>query len=281
MPDEPTQDRRDAGPSCSRCSSPGCCSWRSRDRASRAATASSRQRQRREHGHERRARRGPVAVRPGRHPPRPPLPPRRQPARGRSSRPRRLRPSDDGAGRRAPRRRRRGARDGRGRGDPRRRRRLRHRGAAAAPPSDPPRRRAPRRRRRAAEAAPARPRRTPSIVGQVYRRAIASVVLIRAGGGEGSGFVVDGSRPDRHERPRRRRLDARARPVRRGHADDPGPRRRPRPLVGPRARARPAAARARRPRAARAGRLRGASASATSPSRSATRSASSGRSRPA
>jgi putative serine protease PepD len=31
------------------------------------------------------------------------------------------------------------------------------------------------------------------VVGQVYRRAIASVVLIRAGGGEGSGFVVDRS----------------------------------------------------------------------------------------
>jgi S1-C subfamily serine protease len=29
------------------------------------------------------------------------------------------------------------------------------------------------------------------VVGQVYRRAIASVVLIRTGGGEGSGFVVD------------------------------------------------------------------------------------------
>jgi putative serine protease PepD len=29
------------------------------------------------------------------------------------------------------------------------------------------------------------------VVGQVYRRAIAGVVLIRAGGGEGSGFVVD------------------------------------------------------------------------------------------
>src|SRR6187200_845629 len=29
------------------------------------------------------------------------------------------------------------------------------------------------------------------VVGQVYRRAIASVVLIRTGDGEGSGFVVD------------------------------------------------------------------------------------------
>ena len=29
------------------------------------------------------------------------------------------------------------------------------------------------------------------VVGQVYRRAIASVVLIRSGGGEGSGFVID------------------------------------------------------------------------------------------
>jgi putative serine protease PepD len=31
-----------------------------------------------------------------------------------------------------------------------------------------------------------------ALVGQVYRRAIASVVLIRSGGGEGSGFVLDG-----------------------------------------------------------------------------------------
>jgi putative serine protease PepD len=31
------------------------------------------------------------------------------------------------------------------------------------------------------------------LVGQVYRRAIASVVLIRAAGGEGSGFVLDGT----------------------------------------------------------------------------------------
>jgi len=30
-----------------------------------------------------------------------------------------------------------------------------------------------------------------AVVGQVYRRAIASIVLIRAGGGEGSGFVID------------------------------------------------------------------------------------------
>src|SRR4051795_1975150 len=30
-------------------------------------------------------------------------------------------------------------------------------------------------------------------VGDIYRRAIASVVLIRTGGGEGSGFVVDGT----------------------------------------------------------------------------------------
>src|SRR3954453_7627586 len=29
------------------------------------------------------------------------------------------------------------------------------------------------------------------LVGQIYRRAIASVVLIRAGGAEGSGFVID------------------------------------------------------------------------------------------
>src|SRR4051812_40166974 len=32
-----------------------------------------------------------------------------------------------------------------------------------------------------------------ALVGQIYRRAIASVVLIRAGDGEGSGFVVDGA----------------------------------------------------------------------------------------
>ena len=52
-----------------------------------------------------------------------------------------------------------------------------------------------------ARTAPARARRTRRtagasdavVVGQVYRRAIASVVLIRAGGGEGSGFVVDRS----------------------------------------------------------------------------------------
>jgi putative serine protease PepD len=51
-----------------------------------------------------------------------------------------------------------------------------------------------------ARSAPAAPDRTPPpaaavsdavVVGQVYRRAIASVVLIRAGGGEGSGFVID------------------------------------------------------------------------------------------
>jgi S1-C subfamily serine protease len=44
--------------------------------------------------------------------------------------------------------------------------------------------------------APATPAAAPAgsdaaTVGQVYRRAIASVVLIRAGGGEGSGFVLD------------------------------------------------------------------------------------------
>jgi putative serine protease PepD len=48
-----------------------------------------------------------------------------------------------------------------------------------------------------ARTAPSADARTPPpvsdaiVVGQVYRRAIASVVLIRSGGGEGSGFVVD------------------------------------------------------------------------------------------
>jgi putative serine protease PepD len=44
----------------------------------------------------------------------------------------------------------------------------------------------------AARPAPAEATSDAVMVGQVYRRAIASVVLIRAGGGEGSGFVVDG-----------------------------------------------------------------------------------------
>ena len=43
------------------------------------------------------------------------------------------------------------------------------------------------------EAVPAPALSDAATVGQVYRRAIASVVLIRAGGGEGSGFVLDGS----------------------------------------------------------------------------------------
>jgi putative serine protease PepD len=51
---------------------------------------------------------------------------------------------------------------------------------------------------RTARTAPSADARTPPpvsdavTVGQVYRRAIASVVLIRSGGGEGSGFVIDG-----------------------------------------------------------------------------------------
>jgi putative serine protease PepD len=50
---------------------------------------------------------------------------------------------------------------------------------------------------RTARTAPSADARTPPpvsdavTVGQVYRRAIASVVLIRSGGGEGSGFVID------------------------------------------------------------------------------------------
>jgi putative serine protease PepD len=63
---------------------------------------------------------------------------------------------------------------------------------APAPPSTPP---APARPARATTAAPRAAAAGASdavTVGRVYRGAIASVVLIRASGGEGSGFVIDG-----------------------------------------------------------------------------------------
>ena len=59
---------------------------------------------------------------------------------------------------------------------------------AAPAKTTPPARTAP-----AARPAPAEATSDAVLVGQVYRRAIASVVLIRTGGGEGSGFVVDGT----------------------------------------------------------------------------------------
>jgi S1-C subfamily serine protease len=59
---------------------------------------------------------------------------------------------------------------------------------AAPAKTTPPARTAP-----AARPAPAEATSAAVLVGQIYRRAIASVVLIRTGGGEGSGFVVDGT----------------------------------------------------------------------------------------
>jgi putative serine protease PepD len=60
-------------------------------------------------------------------------------------------------------------------------------GAAPAKTTPPPR------TTPAARPAPAEATSDAVLVGQIYRRAIASVVLIRTGGGEGSGFVVDGT----------------------------------------------------------------------------------------